>query len=87
MKGDEGGLGLSTSKSGTGKPLPFVTFYSNCSPSLGCVSTLRVEERRCHFHILQIYGFFFFIPFQEEAERVLPLYNLMINNSKKIVEI
>ena len=32
-------------------------------------------------------AFFFFIPFQEEAERVLPLYNLMINNSKKIIEI
>lgn len=47
----------------------FVTFYSNCSPSLGCVSALRVEERRRHFHFLQIYGHLFFIPFQEEAKK------------------
>ena len=64
---------------------PFVTFYSNCSPSLGCVSTLRVEERRCHFHFLQIYGHLFSFPSRKKLrERVLPLYKLMINNSKTI---
>jgi len=67
---------------------PLVTFYSNCSPSLDRVSALRVEERRCHFDFLQIYCHLFSFPSRKKLrERVLPLYKLMINNSKKIFEI